>query len=160
MDLNMSHQFFHILNSQLHELGIDTTYIEGVHSPQIGDTLRILLPLTDEGHASIAEVMVTEFSDDLDLLHIYTTLVIELGENEPQLQKELIEWNLLCPLGAYGIYVDDDEQLPHQLYHKYTAPFPKDTPVDSLAEQTMTFLELIHEILSQRYPDYAGYAAE
>ena len=152
MDLNTVHHSFGKLEDMLHELEIETTYVEGVPGPQIGDTLRILLPLTEEGHPVLTEIMVTEFTDDLDLLHVYSTLLVECGENIAELTQKLSEWNLL---GAYGIYEEDGAR---QLFHKYTLPLDKTAPGD-LADKAMLLIELIHGLLSEQYPLFSAYAA-
>lgn len=154
MDLKTAHQFFHLLDDKIQALGIKTTYVEGIRSPQLGDTLRILLPLTAEGYPVITEVMVTEFADDADLLHIYTTVITLLGENAAELAGKLSEWNLLCPLGAYGVYEEE-----RQLFHKYTLPFPREAEAELLAEDAMFLIELIHGVLSQKYPELQAYEA-
>ena len=155
MDLNTVHHTFAKLEDLLHELGIETAYVEGVGGPQIGDTLRILLPVTEEGHPVLTEIMITEFTDDLDLLHIYSTLIVRCNENIAELSKQLSEWNILCPLGAYGVYEEDEVR---QLFHKYT--FPLDKNDDDCSEQAMALLELIHGILSEQYAQFAAYAAQ
>ena len=154
MNLNSVNRFFRKLEDQLHELEIETTYLEGLRGPQIGDTLRILLPITDEGHPVLTEIMVTEFTDDLDLLHIYSTLIVKSGDNIKELPQKLSEWNILCPLGAYGIYEEDGER---QLFHKYTLPINRDSD-EELADEAMLFIELIHGILSEKYPEFSEYS--
>ena len=154
MDLKAAHQFFHILDEKLQALGIETTYVEGARAPQLGDTLRILLPVTEEGYPVITEVMLTEFAEDLDMLFLYST-VVPLREDAAGLSEKLSEWNLLCPLGAYGIYAEEG-----QLFHKYTLPFPREMDPDLLAEDAMMLLELVHSVLSQKYPELREFAAE
>ncbi len=155
MDLKAVHRFLQELDGKITELGIETTYMKGGDSPQIGDTLRILLPVTEEGHPVITEIMVSEFADDLDLLHLYSTVLPKCGGNLSELQQKLSEWNLLCPLGAFGIFEEEE-----QLFHKYTLPFPLEMGPDVLAEEAMLLIELIHSVLSQKYPELQPYSAE
>lgn len=155
MDLKAVHQAFQALDRKLQDLGIDTTYVEGIRSPQIGDTLRILLPVTEEGHPVITEVMVTELTEELDLLHIYSTVIAEFNEKAGELPGKLSEWNILCPLGAYGIYEEEG-----QLFHKYTVPFPRELAAERLADEAMTLVELVYSVLSRKYPDILAYAAQ
>ena len=155
MDLKAAHQFFNLLDEKIQALGVETTYVEGIRSPQLGDTLRFLLPVTEEGDPVIMEVMVTELTDDADLLHIYSTLITALGEKAAELPQKLSEWNLLCPLGAYGIYEEEG-----QLFHKYTLPFPREAEADLLADDAMFLIELIHSVLSQKYPELREYEAQ
>lgn len=154
MDLNTVHHFFRRLEDRLNELGIETTYLEGLRGPQIGDTLRILLPITEEGHPILTEIMVSEFTDDMDLLHIYSTLIVKCGDKIEELAPKLSEWNILCPLGAYGIYEEDSVR---QLFHKYTFPFDRNASSD-FADRAMLLLELIHGVLSEQYPNFCEYS--
>ncbi len=155
MDLKTAHQFFRELDRMIRDLGIDTTYVEGIRSPQLGDTLRILLPVTEEGHPVITEVMVTEFTGELDLLHLYSTVIAAFNEKAGELPRKLSEWNILCPLGAYGIYEQEG-----QLFHKYTFPFPRQLAAEALAAQAMGLVELVYSILSEKYPEILEYAAQ
>ncbi len=155
MDLNASHRFFRKLEDLIHELDIETTYVEGIRAPQIGDTLRILLPVTEEGHPVISEVMLTGFTEEADLLLLYSTVIAALSEKAAELPQKLSEWNLLCPLGAFGIYEEEG-----QLFHKYTLPVPKDMDPEELAEEAMYLLELIYGVLSEKYPELLEYAAK
>ena len=154
MDLNTVHHSFAKLEDMLHELEIETTYVKGSPEPQIGDTLRILLPVTEEGHPVLTEIMVTEFTDDLDLLHIYSTLIVRCNENVAELSRKLSEWNILCPLGAYGIYEADGER---QLFHKYTFPLDRNAD-EGFPDVAMLLLELIHGLLSEQYPLFEEYS--
>ena len=155
MDLKSIHKFHEALGKELESMGIEFTYVNGTGDPQIGDTLRILFPVTGEGHAAITEVMVTGDTEDLDLLMIYTTLVVELNEKAAELPEKLLGWNLLCPLGSYGIF--EEEQ---QLYHKYTMPFDRSGTAEDLASDTMTLLELLFDVFSAQYEEYIAYSAE
>ncbi len=155
MDLKGVHNFFAELEKKLGELGVESTYVDGAGGPQTGDTLRVLFPVTEEGHAAITELMVTSFAEDLDLLIIYSTVVAELNEKAGELPQKLIEWNLDCPLGAFGVYREEN-----QLYHKYSVPFDRDKAPGDLAEEAMTLLSVLFEVLSAHYPTYSAYASE
>ena len=99
--------------------------------------------------------MLTEFAEDLDMLFLYSTVLPLRAGAAAGLSEKLSEWNLLCPLGAYGIYAEEG-----QLFHKYTLPFPREMDPDLLAEDAMMLLELVHGVLSQKYPELKDYAAE
>ena len=140
---------------RLSALGMESTFTEGVGAPQIGDTLRILFPVTPAGDAVITELMVTGLSPEIDLLHVYSTVVVEIGPRYDALVRKLVSWNARCPLGAYGIYEEE-----RQLYHKYSYPIPRDCDPEDLAGLAMTLLELIHEVLAETYREAETYAAE
>ena len=158
MDLKGIHRFGQELERQLDELGIESTYVEGIGSPQIGDTMRILFPVTEEGHPVILEIMVTEFAEDVNLLHFYTTLIVQMNEKADDLPGLLSDWNILCPLGAYGIYVDEeDEEKNRQLFHKYTVAFPTDAAPAALADEAMQTLSLLYTVFTQKYEELTEY---
>ncbi len=152
MDLKGAYTFLKALDGKIQELGMDTTVMEGIGSPQIGDTLRILMPVTQEGHPVIAEFMVMEMAEDYDLLMIYTTVLSSLGGKKNELPEKLIEWNMNCPMGHYGIYEEEG-----QLYHKYSLPFLVDTDPAVLADHALDLLTLIYEVLSNKYPELSAY---
>ncbi len=155
MDLKGAHAFLNSLEGKVRELGIQTNYIEGIRSPQIGDTLRILMAVTQEGHPVVTEFMITEMAADYDLLIIYSTVLAKLGKRGSELPQKLLEWNILSPMGHYGIYEEEN-----QLYHKYSMPIPVDTDPEALAEKAMDLLGLIYEQLSAQYTELAEYSVD
>ncbi len=155
MDLTGVHAFLHALDGKVQELGIQTNYVEGISRPQIGDTLRILMAVTKEGHPVVTEFMITEMAADYDLLIIYSTVLAKLGKRGSELPQKLLEWNILSPMGHYGIYEEEN-----QLYHKYSMPIPVDTDPEALAEKAMDLLGLIYEQLSAQYTELAEYSVD
>ena len=155
MDLKGLHKFYEALGSALEEMGIEFSYVNGAGEPQIGDTMRILFPVTEDGHIALTEVLVTEYTEDLDLLMLYTTLVVELNEKAAELPEKLLGWNLTCPLGAYGVYEEEK-----QLYHKYTMPFDRDGAAEDLANDAVMLLELLFDVFSAQYEEYIAYSEE
>ena len=155
MDLTGVHAFLHALDGKVQELGIQTNYVEGISHPQIGDTLRILMAVTKEGHPVVTEFMVTEMAADYDLLIIYSTVLAKLGKRKSELPEKLLEWNILCPMGHYGIYEEEN-----QLYHKYSVPVPVDMDPEALAEEAMNLLGLIYELFSAQYTELAEYSVD
>ncbi|MBE7004298.1 MAG: hypothetical protein E7425_08460 [Ruminococcaceae bacterium] len=154
MDIEGAKAFIHVLDGKIHELDLDTTIMDGIQSPQIGDTLRVLMPVTEEGHPVITEFMLMELADDYNLLMIYTTVMASIRRNKDKLPAKLIEWNLACPMGHYGIYEEEN-----QLYHKYTLPFPSDAAPEVLAAQAMDLMGLVFELLSNHYPALEEFTA-
>ena len=68
--------------------------------------------------------------EETDLLQFYTTMVMELDVDHGQLAQTLVQWNFLCPLGAFGIFEEGN-----QLYHKYGIVLNGTEELDELAEQ-------------------------
>ena len=155
MDITAVNTMFESVRTELSALGIDSTYTPGIGDPQVGRTLRILLPVTDDGNAVITELMVTTLSNDLDLLMLYTTVVVNIGDRYDELVRKLVPWNMQCPFGAFGIY----EQL-RQLYHKYTLPFPSDTDPEAAAGQALVMLGVLNQVLSEKYYELESYSVQ
>ena len=135
------------LEARLKELPLETAYVDG-GPDQIGDTLRALVPVTDDGNVALSEIIVTPWAEDSDLLHIYSTIIMEIGPGYEALKEMMLDWNLTCPLGAFGIY-----RPARQFYHKYTVPLPPDTDPDALAEGTFFLLNLVAAAISERFED-------
>ena len=155
MDIQAVNISFEKLRERLSALGIESTYTDGIGGLQVGRTLRILFPVTQDGNAVITELMVTTFSADLDLMLIYSTIVAEIGPRYDELVRQLVPWNMHCPFGAYGIYEEG-----RQIYHKYSFPFPNDVDPDDVAGQAMVLLGVLHEVLSEKYYEAESYSVE
>ena len=153
MDISAVKAFLEDLQKELSDLGIESKFTEGIGDPQVGETLRILFPVTEDGNAVITEVMVTEFSSDLDMLLLYSTIAVNIGKRYDELVDALVPWNMTCPLGAFGIYEEGK-----QLYHKYSFPFPNDASPNAVSGQAMVMLGIINEVLSQRYDEAVSYS--
>lgn len=140
------------LAEKIHSLRIKTTDVEGFGEPQIGDTLRVLLPVSDS-EAVLTDFMVFSFEADNDLLQLYTTVLVEIGEKYDALVKRLVQWNDVCPFGHFGIVERD-----RQLYHRYTMPVPVDSKPDDLAERALLLLTLVRGVVAEKYPEAAPFA--
>ena len=136
-------EFQRELAGQIEELGMETNTAEGTGGTQIGDTLRTLLPVNEGGDVVLTEILVSEFNAESDCLVFYTTMIMEIGPGYEALKEMLLDWNLLCPLGAFGIF-----RPARQFYHKYALPFPKDLPPKELADKAMYLLEVLYDVIS------------
>lgn len=147
MDLAKQKQFFQILEQKLNGMGMQTAAAAGAGAPQIGDTLRVLVPITDEGEAVLLELMVAAIDEETDLLQFYTTMVMELAADRGQLARTLMQWNFLCPLGSFGVFEEGN-----QLYHKYGIVLNGTEELDELAERVILILSVLYEVIEQKYP--------
>lgn len=139
--------FLETLRSILQDSGVNTAIVPG-QEPQIGDTLNALLPVTEDGDKVLLEVMVAPYGDDLLLLQFFSTMIMKIGPGYEKLSEELLDWNLVCPMGAFGIC----RQL-RQLYHKYTWPVDVDADGQEVAEQSATLLDIITEVIAGRFEE-------
>ena len=147
MDLATQKQFFQILEQKLNGMGMQTAAAAGAGAPQIGDTLRVLVPITDEGEAVLLELMAAAIDEETDLLQFYTTMVMELAADRGQLARTLMQWNFLCPLGSFGVFEEGN-----QLYHKYGILLTGEEELDRLAEHVIEILSVLYEVLEQKFP--------
>ena len=147
MDLAKQKQFFQILEQKLNGMGMQTAAAAGAGAPQIGDTLRVLVPITDEGEAVLLELMAAAIDEETDLLQFYTTMVMELAADRGQLARTLMQWNFLCPLGSFGVFEEGN-----QLYHKYGILLTREEELDRLAEHVIQILSVLYEVLEQKFP--------
>ena len=140
--------FQQALAKQIEELNMETNTAEGAGGAQIGDTLRTLLPVNEGHEVVLTEILVSDFNAESDCLVFYTTMIMEIGPGYEALKEMLLDWNLLCPLGAFGIF-----RQGRQFYHKLALPFPKETAPEALADQAMYLLELLYDVISERFPE-------
>ena len=147
MDLAKQKQFFQILEQKLNGMGMQTAAAAGAGAPQIGGTLRVLVPITDEGEAVLLELMAAAIDEETDLLQFYTTMVMELAADRGQLARTLMQWNFLCPLGSFGVFEEGN-----QLYHKYGIVLNGTEELDELAERVILILSVLYEVIEQKYP--------
>ena len=135
------------LENLLKQTGAQTAVLEGTE-PQLGDTLRALLPVTEAGDMVLTEVMMCPFTEDALLLQIYTTMIAEIGPGYEALKEMLLEWNLTASLGAFGIYRQN-----RQLYHKYNYIIPTDADPEEMAAEIFYLIDLVLGVISERFPD-------
>ncbi len=139
-------RFFELLNKDIQESNIETNLIPP--RDDMSETLRAMLPVTDEGDPNLLEIMTSKFVEDADLLVFYTTMIAKIGPGYEALLDALPQWNLECPLGAFGVY---ETKGVKQLYHKYSILFDPEIDPEELAETAMFHLMLIYEVLSRKY---------
>ena len=140
-------KFLTALESLMKQIGLETAFIAG-QDPQIGNTLRTLLPVTDVGDAVLLEVMLAPYTDDALLLQLYSTMIAEIGPGYEALKEMLLDWNLTCTLGAFGIY-----RQGRQLYHKYNYILPVDGEPEEIASEVFYLISLIRDAIALRFPD-------
>jgi len=140
-------KFLNALEDILKEVGMQTAVLEGAE-PQIGNTLRALLPVTDAGDVVLTEVMMGPCTEDALLLQLYSTMIMEIGPGYEALKEMLLDWNLTAQLGAFGIY-----RQQRQLYHKYNYIIPIDADPEEMAEEIFYLMKLVLTVISERFPD-------
>lgn len=156
MDLKLQKELFGILKDRLHAVGLETGEIPGTGGRQVGDTLRFLLPVNDEGSPVLMEIMAFTLSKGRDMLQFFTTVFTDLEEDQYDRVHEALEaWSAACPLGSYGVY-----RKNRQLYHKYGALFFGETDAGRMAGEAMNVLMLICELLAAEYPEFTKRALD
>ena len=140
-------KFQESLEDLLKKIGAETAYIDGEEG-QLGRTLRALLPIDDRGNKVLTEIILMPYTEETDLLGIYTTMVLEIGLGYEALKDMILDWNLTCKIGAFGIY-----RQGLQLYHKYTYPVPMEVPPDEMALEVFYLINLIQDAIAEHYED-------
>ena len=139
-------KFFKLLQEDIKETEMQTNLIPP--HDDLGETLRVLMPVTDEGDPCLLEIMVSNFVEDADLVIFYTTMIGKIGPGYEDLVGALPKWNLECPLGGFSIY---ETQGLQQLYHKYSILFDPDTAPEDLEDNVMFHLMVLYEVISRYF---------
>ena len=85
--------FLNQLNDLLKRFGLETAFLEGVE-PQVGDTLRAMVPMSTEGDEVLLEIMVAPWTDDVMMLQFYTTLLTNVEFGFDALESDLSDRSL------------------------------------------------------------------
>ncbi len=156
MELTQQQAFFSALEARLTAAGAEFFPEPGAGAPQLGDGLGFSLPVGEDFHPALVELMVAQLSPQDSLLQFYTTLFTDLEPaNQQRLPEALNQINLFCPLGHFGLY-----QEKGQLYHKYTLFLEEGAPAEALASQAFSLLEWIQRLLDQHYAVLAPLALD
>ncbi len=139
--------FLNELEELLKKMDYETARLAG-EEPQIGDTLRAMVPVDDEGNKVLLEVLVGEYNENTLLIQIYSTMIAEIGPGYEALKEMLLEWNLTCPIGAFGIYREN-----RQFYHKYNYLIPTDGDAKENAMSIFYIIHLVREVIGAIFPD-------
>ena len=143
-------RIFEDLERRLQADGLESVHVEGIGDGQRGDTLRILLPVTENGDPVLMELMLLRFGEEHDLLCFYATIAVDVTEEaRAVLLEALVKWNMHCALGAYGLYEEEDTR---QLYHKYAVLSPRDAGPMTVAELALRVLPEVRDIIGEQFP--------
>ena len=135
------------LEARFHKLNIETAWLDGEEN-QIGNTLRALLPVTQTGDHVLLEVMVTRLDEDMDLLDLFTSLIMEVGPGYEELKEVMLDWNLDSAVGAFGIY-----RPGRTFFHRCTFPFPADALPEELATQAAYLIDRCYDVVAAVFPE-------
>jgi hypothetical protein len=144
MDNNL---FLTELEKLLQKMEYETALIKG-ENPQLGDSLRALVPVDKAGNKILLEVMSFPYGDHARLVQIYSTMIMEIGPGYEALKEMLLEWNLTCPIGAFGIFRQD-----RQFYHKYNYLMPSDADPKEMAPEVFFIIHLVRDVIANVFPD-------
>ncbi len=139
--------FLNNLEALLKKMGYETAAVKG-EAPQIGDTLRAMLPVDETGNKVLLEVLVGEYNEHTILVQMYTTMIAEIGPGYEALKEMLLDWNMICPVGAFGIY-----RQMRQFYHKYNYLVPKDGNAEACAKEIFYIIHLSLDVIAEIFPD-------
>lgn len=97
-----------------------------------GPVLRTVIPLLEEDEQGqvLVEICALTYNDQIDLIQIFSTMLLEPGPGLDALRAQLNDWNLVAIAGAYGIY-----EKMGQLYHKYNVAIDNTWNLEGKADQ-------------------------
>lgn len=140
-------RFITELETLLKKMEYETAILKG-EEIQLGDTLRVLLPVDETENIVLMEIMALPYTEDALLLQLYSTMIAEIGPGYEALKEMLLDWNLNSPLGAFGIY-----RQGRQFFHKYNYPMPADGDPKEMAVEVFYIIHLIRDVIGQIFPD-------
>ena len=144
MDINA---FLNEIEELLKQMGCETARLQG-EEPQIGDTVRAMLPLDDAGNMVLLEVLTAAYNEATLLVQIYSTMIAEIGPGYEALKEMTLDWNLACPIGAFGIYRQN-----RQFFHKYNCLMPTEGNPLERAREIFYVIQLVREVIAEIFPD-------
>ena len=146
MHIAMQQELFELVEKEIRETGMDTASLPGTGGSQVGNTLRVLLPLTDEAHPAILDIMAATLNEGTDIIQFYATLTLEVGSGREELEKALPGLNFFCPVGSFGIF------RRAQLYYKYSMLLRESQSAEQLCADVLDTLAAFYQVLDERYP--------
>ena len=139
--------FLNELEELLKKMEYQTMRLQG-EAPQLGDTVRALVPVDDAGNLVLTEVLVGQFNDKTLMIQIYTTMIAEIGPGYEALKEMTLDWNLKCPIGAFGIFRQN-----RQFYHKYNYLIPAEGDPKEMAMEIFYIIHLVRDVIAEIFPD-------
>ena len=136
------------LEKLLQKMDYETALVKNEEQPQLGDTLRAMVPVDEAGNRVLLDVMAFPYSEHSLLVQIYSTMIAEIGPGYEALKEMLLDWNLTCPIGAFGIY-----RQGRQFYHKYNYLLPTDGDEKEMAAEVFYVIHLVRDVIAEIFPD-------
>ena len=144
MDRNV---FLNEVESLLKKMDYETAMVEN-EDQDLGNTLRALMPVDETGNKVLLEVMAIPYDEHAILVQIYSTMIAEIGPGYEALKEMTLEWNLTCPIGAFGIYREG-----RQFFHKYNYLMPTDEDEKEMAAEIFYIIHLVMDVIAEIFPD-------
>ena len=135
------------LEKLLKKMDYETALVKN-EDPDLGDTLRGLVPIDETGNKVLLEVMAIPYDEHAILVQIYSTMIAEIGPGYEALKEMTLEWNLTCPIGAFGIYREE-----RQFFHKYNYLMPTDEDEKEMAMEIFYIIHLVRDVIAEIFPD-------
>lgn len=148
MNIKTQQEFFSELNERARAMGLETAVTKGAGAPQVGDTLRIAVPATDEGGQVLMEILALTMENDTDMIQFYTTMLLEIGPGYQALSQVLNQWNFYCPVGVFGIFEEG-----RQLFHKYSVLLHGGETPQELIDKVMDTWSVLYDVITAYYPE-------
>ncbi len=143
MNSTVQNEIFAHLYGEFHKLNLNVSRISGASGNQLGDTMRVLIAVTQAAKPAVMDLTVANLSEEQSILQIYITLA-DAVRAPAELDKALRAVNFFCPVGSFGMY----EQ---QLYHKYALVLDENLTPELMAFDAINAIAAVYTVL-----DYYG----
>lgn len=142
MDISMHDEMFAIMKEEFEGLGMECALTPSEGEPQLGDTLRVLIAVTEQASPAILDLMLIQLWDGAYILQLYWTLTLSIGDGRAELEKALPVINFFCPIGSFGVFGEGE------LYHKYGLVIREDAEDGAaLAKDALNAVAAIYTVL-------------
>ena len=111
--------------------------------------LRLTPALFTDGTGLVyMEICLLDYSEEIMVAQVYSTLLPNPGSGLALLRKQLGEWNLHSLVGSYGIY-----EQQGQLYHKHNIALINDAAADDQADFLFAGICAAMDEMARRLPE-------
>lgn len=111
------------------------------------NVLSFYTPMYGDGSGLVYfELCFAEYRKEDTLFQIFATILPEIADALPKLEKVIAEWNLTTLIGAYGVYYPLD-----QMYFKHRFLLEESVEVSAAENLIMNSLYLSYDEISSKY---------
>jgi hypothetical protein len=144
MDTQEEEQILGKLETKVHEVGTEVR----IRSDRSGvKILSFFTPMHDDGSGLVYfELCFAECREEGALFQIFATILPEIADALPELEKAIAAWNLTTLIGVYGV------DSPHdQMYFKHRFLLGETAKASAAENLIMNSLYLCYDEINSKY---------